>query len=483
MRRREFLAMLGLGALEQQRQVAAAAQPNIILIVTDDLDARSVDDAIQARQFPALAAIAAQGLTFTNFFVTTPSCAPSRASIFRGQYVHNHGVWSNDSKHGGFAAFHRRGNEQSTVATWLHDAGYRTGLFGKYLNGYETAPHHVPTGWDRWEAFLDGKYVHYTLSDNGHVVSSHGGAYDTDEIARRTADFIHDSASAGVPFFAYVATHAPHLPARPPKRDRHAFSQAQAPRVPSFNEADVSDKPDYVKKEKLLSKHKIHKIDQLYQKRMQTMLAVDDLVGTLVQALDNEGVRQQTYLLFTSDNGFLLGEHRRAEGKGSPYEEAILVPMLVVGPDTPKGQREQRLALNIDLAPTIAALAGATVPDFVDGRSLAPLLQGNSPGQWRQQFLVERPTHSHHNAGQGPHAGHGKPSKIPAFNALRSTDSIYVEYQTGEREDYDLKKDPFELDNQAGSLAPADQAKLSARLADLVQCSGDRCRLLDTQPL
>src|SRR5690349_6782291 len=99
MRRREFLAMLGLGALEQQRQVAAAGKPNIILIVTDDLDARSVDDAIQARQFPALSAIAGQGLTFTNFFVTTPSCAPSRASIFRGQYVHNHGVWSNDSKH------------------------------------------------------------------------------------------------------------------------------------------------------------------------------------------------------------------------------------------------------------------------------------------------------------------------------------------------------------------------------------------------
>ncbi|MDP9363610.1 MAG: sulfatase, partial [Chloroflexota bacterium] len=368
-----------------------SARPNIVLILLDDLDARSVEAMPNV-----MSLLRDQGTTFENFFVTTPLCCPSRASILRGQYAHNHGVLRNvkkGRKPGGFPTFLELGREGSTVATWLHDAGYRTALVGKYLNQYPEGaePGHVPPGWDEWSAEARGQYFNYRLNENGTVVryGRDPGDYQTDVLAAKATDFVARSAVDDRPFFLYLAPHAPHTPATPAPRHAEAFAGATAPRAPSFNEADVGDKPGWVRAAPALSADEIAGIDELHRQRSRSLLAVDDMVAALVDALRAGGALDDTYVLLTSDNGFHQGEHRLPGGKGDPYEASIRVPLLVRGPGVAAGGTVGELALNVDLAPTLAELAGATAPGFVDGRSLVPLLAGEPPPAWRRALLVE----------------------------------------------------------------------------------------------
>jgi len=396
--------------------------PNIVFIVTDDLDARSFAFMPLVKSI-----IADRGVTFASAYVSVPACCPSRASIFTGKYAHNHGVLFNGPPDGGFEGFHDAGEERSTLATCLKDKGYRTAMVGKYLNGYPSGgdPNYVPPGWDEWfgidSELTSDTYYNYGVNLNGQRVSFGDGPddYETDVLA---------------------------------------------PRVPSFNESDVSDKPQWVREMDPLGPREVEKLDRLYRNRLQTLLAVDEMVQRILGTLEQAGVLEETYVFFTSDNGFQMGEHRFPHGKDSPYEESILVPLVVRGPGVPAGRVLSHLVSNVDFAPTFAEMAGAPIPPDVDGRSLVPLLGSSPPAadSWRKEALVE------HFARQR--------SGIPAFRELRMPMLAYVEYDDGNGELYDMQADPYELDNAFASAPAATIAALSSRLAVLKRCRGAGCR-------
>src|SRR5215207_11613111 len=371
-----------------------AKQPNVILILTDDLDYQLLQE--HSAHYPNLQKLAAEGTTFENAFVSDPLCCPSRATILRGQYAHNHECLSNEPPHGGFEKFRALGHQNPTMATWLDAEGYRTIFVGKYMNGYEGT--HVPPGWDGWYA-VSGNYMSSDLNENGRIVSYDPGRYYLDDVlADKAAGYIRDP-SGNVPsffvphrpFFMWLGTKAPHQPAEPAPRYEDALPNVSLSRPPSFDEEDVSDKPDWISDNPPLGPEQIADAEDLYRKRLQSMLAVDDMIGQLVNALEESGEMDNTYIFFTSDNGFHLGTHRLSIGKWTAYEEDIRIPLIVRGPGVPEGRKLEHLVLNNDLAPTFADLAGAEVPDFVDGRSLGPLLTDDPPPpeDWRQAFLVE----------------------------------------------------------------------------------------------
>jgi N-acetylglucosamine-6-sulfatase len=449
----------------------AAGRPNIIVLVLDDLR----DDDLAA--MPAVQELlVAQGSRFRRCFATAPTCAPARASLLRGQYPHNHGVLRSGGDKGGYVPFYTRGHEASTLATWLQEAGYHTALIGKYLNGYPYDPGlpadfpatHVPPGWETWAGVTREPYFNLEVNDNGQL-SHYKPRYATDVLAAKVRDFL---AATPTPFFLYLAPRAPHGPAEAAPRHATAFAEATAPRPPSFNEADVRDKPAWVQAIPPLGAPQIAALDAYQRARLRTLLAVDELVAALVETLRRTGVLEQTYLLLTSDNGYHLGEHRIVLSKGTPYEEAIQVPLVVRGPGVAAGQMIPALTSLVDLAPTCAAWADAAVPAYVDGRSLAPLLAGEQPPTWRHAVPValylDRPDRSNKN---------------PGFNAMRGEDVIYIENLNGEREYYDLAADPYELSNLAATLPPERLAALSERLAALLACAGETCRTIEDAPL
>src|SRR5215211_8572931 len=416
-------------------------RPNIILILTDDLD----DKPESISRMPNLQRyLVDRGTTFDNAFVSDALCCPSRATILRGQYPHNHCVLTNHPPLGGEERFTELGLEDSTGATWLHSEGYSTVMLGKYLNGFVPP---VPPGWDLWYG-------------RGSVPV---GTYETDYFSSTAAYLIRTKRIERKPFFMWLGTAAPHRNVDPPPRYAEAFPNVKAPRPPSFNEEDVSDKPRWLRQKPPLSESDIDRIDEQYRIRLQTTLAVDDLIGNLVEALRKSGELDNTYIFFTSDNGFVKGEHRRPQGKWSAYEEAMRVPLIVRGPGVPEGETVHKMVLNNDLAPTFAALGGASVPSFVDGRSLVPLLGSTSPApsDWRTAFLEE-----------------GRASKTgrPAFKAIRTTDHPWVEYADGERELYDLKDNPYELESKDGTAPEALKRNLAGRLDELRDCSKEGCR-------
>jgi arylsulfatase A-like enzyme len=510
-------------------------KPNVVFILTDDLDLTSYTDPSRFPKFNSL--MTQQGTTFSNFFVTDSLCCPSRSSILRGQYVHNHDVQGNKPPDGGFEKFHANGDEKSTMATWMHDAGYRTGLLGKYLNGYPKTvdPSFVPPGWDEWDSPNGGNpyaEFNYRMNENGKNVAYGANPQDylVDVLSNKAGSFIEQQSNK--PFFLYVAPFVPHQPATPAPRHADAFPDVQAPRTASFNEADMSAEPQWLRDRPLLGDRQIAAIDALYRKRLQSMLAVDDLVEHVVDTLQKTGQLDNTYIVFTSDNGFHLGQHRLPPGKQTAFEEDIHVPLVVRGPGVPQGKTVDDLAMNIDFAPSFAELGGAKSPSFVNGRSLVPALRGKSPGDnARKSVLVEHFTGgggtrgrpgattttttatttarttagsaraaaraqpapdpdtdtSPPNAGTpktGPRApavrkGQFPPVAIPEYAALRTGQYTYVEYVTGERQLYDLRNDPDQLHNIAGTADPKLVEDLAKQLAALRNCKAAGCRTAD----
>ncbi|MCA1731062.1 MAG: sulfatase-like hydrolase/transferase [Actinobacteria bacterium] len=366
---------------------ASTDRPNIIFVLTDDLDYAS------AQKMPEINSLLRdKGASFENTFISYPLCCPSRSTILMGQYAHNHNVKGNNPPSGGFQKFRDEGLEEGTIAARLQEGGYRTAFFGKYLNGYpgDEPNSYVPSGWDEWYGKLDGqKLYNYSINENGEEVSYGNETEDffTDVLSEQATDFVGRASAEAQPFFAYVAPTAPHGPATPAERHKGAFADEEAPRPPSFDEEDVSDKPARIRDTGRFSDKQTSGIDTRYQKRLESMLAVDETVGSLIKELEAAGKLDNTYIFFTSDNGFEQGEHRIEKGKNRPYEESARVPFFVRGPGVAAGATVEKLAVNTDFASTFAELAGIDFP--ADGRSLAPLLRGEDPSSWRSAVLLE----------------------------------------------------------------------------------------------
>jgi arylsulfatase A-like enzyme len=509
------LAALALAVPLRSRPATAATprgarkRPNILFVLADDLDLAEL------RALPHVhALLARQGTTFDQYLVSNTLCCPSRTTTLRGQYAHNTGVWSNGGDNGGFERAHADGVEEDTVATRLHRAGYTTSLAGKYLNGYPNGarPDDVPPGWDHWASAVYGNpYSEYGYVLNQdqtyHVYQHRRRDYGTDVYVRLTDRFIRGAVRAHQPFFAYLSVYAPHQPAVPAPQDRHAFRHAHAPRTPSFDQADVSRSPVYVRDLPRFNPDETREIDSLYRKRMRSLRAVDRGVARLMHTLRATKQLDDTYIVFASDNGFHLGQHRMPAGKQTPYESDIHVPLLVRGPGVRVGAHVAALAGNTDLAPTFEAMAGVRPPWFTDGRSLVPLLRGDRPAHWRRSFLLEhrgetgvtRPARVQpargstlepadpDQAGPDGRAHHreirdamllNRGADIPDYDGVRTDRWTYVEYTNGERELYDLRRDPDELHNLAGT-SPALERTLSRRVAQLRRCGGAGCRRVE----
>ncbi len=480
--------------------LAEGAKPNFVFILVDDLD-RQLDTLKHVPVIRQLLAV--PGVEFSNFFANISLCCPSRTSLLRGQYAHNHGVLSNMRPDGGFERAYASGIEQHTLATTLHTAGYDTALLGKYLNSYpNSAPrNYVPPGWTHWYVPVNGnEYTEYTefnydLNEDGRIVHYKHAARDymVDVLNRKA---VHLIKTAQRPFFFYIAPYAPHLPATPAPRYRHAVRGLRAPRLPSWDEADVRDKPSFIQRYRRLDAETIKKVDELYRQRVRSMLAVGDLVRDLVNVLQEQNILANTYIIFTSDNGFHLGEHRLAKGKYLAYEEDIHLPLFIRGPGIEPGQTQDALSSMIDLAPTIAELAGTTLYVDVDGRSLAGLFNGPAPADWRQAVLLEQYPLRRKRNRKVVRAQSVEPYEAPAFRALRpgafyfglrTLQYKYVEYshvRTGVRQElYDVQQDPYELHNLAASASKAALTELHRYLATLRSCVGAECRSADVLPI
>jgi N-acetylglucosamine-6-sulfatase len=416
-------------------------RPNFVVIVTDDQrwDTLAMMPAVQRL-------LVDHGMTFTNAFTTTPSCCPSRASLLTGQYSRHTGVFDGSAGNapGGAPAF----DDSSSLATWLDDAGYRTGLVGKYLNDYDELPAgYIPPGWDRWFAIAQPgpqiRYYDYWLNENGTIVKYGDSAseYSTSVLREKAVRFI----GADDPFFLYFAPIAPHPPSTPAPEDANASLDPGWHPPPSFGEVDVSDKPGGGRPSFSAQDGAKARTERLAMAR--SLLAVDRAVRAIVDAVKASGRMENTYFLFTSDNGFLLGEHRLF-GKVWPYEESIRVPLVIRTPDTVAARSSSEPVLNIDLAGTIAELAGLRPGLHQDGRSLVPLLAGREIS-WRPVFVVEF-------LGYAP--------GVPPYEGIRTRRYLYVEYRNGDHELYDLRADPFELHNLLGTRHVRLPATLVGRL-------------------
>ena len=454
------------GAEEERVEESSTGQPNIIFVLTDDLDFAS------AQKMPEIRSqLIEKGTSFENAFVSFPTCCPSRATILTGLYAHNNNVKGNQLPEGGFEKFRDEGLEEKTIAVRLQEAGYQTAYFGKYMNGYAGGdPTHVPPGWDEWYGKKkDQRLYDYQINENGVEVSYGSDTEDffTDVLSSQATDFVQRAAPDSRPFFMYVAPTAPHGPATPAERHQGDFSNEEASHPPSLNEEDTSDKPAWIRDIDRLSDKQVSAIDRRHRERLESLLAVDEMVASLMRELGEAGELEDTFIFFTSDNGWHAGEHRIKGGKRTPYEEAARVPFFARGPGVPAGSRVEKLTLNTDFAPTFAGLAG--VEFLADGRSLGPLLGGDeetSPG--RTAILLE----TFANEATEDDATHN----LTNYQAVRTKTHKYVEYETGEKELYDLQADPYELDNIYESADTSLIDNLKAALDALRSCSEEGCR-------
>jgi N-acetylglucosamine-6-sulfatase len=448
-------------------------RPNIVFVLTDDLSWNLL------RYMPHVLAMEREGESFSHYFVTDSLCCPSRASILTGRFPHNTKVFSNNAPNGGFVLFHDRGEELDTFATSLQSQGYRTALMGKYLNGYqpddvEEGKHelYVPPGWSQWDVAGDGyPEFHYNMNSDRHL-SRYGGApkeYLTDVLASKSLSFIDSSARRHVPFMLEIATFAPHAPFVPAPRDEGDFPGLKAPRDPAFDAANINA-PAWLAHFKALTGSQIETLDRQFRRRAQSVQAVDEMIGNIEHELSARGLAKNTYIVFSSDNGLHMGEHRLLAGKLTAFDSDIRVPLIVVGPSVPHGRTVSAMTENIDLCPTFDQLGGAPVPSSVDGHSLVTLLHGRRASDWRKEILVE---HRGPDITPGdpdlPTKGSGNP---PSYEAIRTASSLYVEYADGEREYYDLRTDPFELRNIAGDLSAEHVRLLHRTLERIAHCQG-----------
>jgi N-acetylglucosamine-6-sulfatase len=476
-----LVAFAGAHARGRQTVVATAEaqrRPNVVFVLTDDL----AWNLVTKRYMPHVIALEKQGMTFTNYFVTDSLCCPSRSSIFTGLVPHNTKVFKNKGEHGGYSQFLWRGLEQQTDAAVMHRSGYLASLMGKYLNGYgkPVMTTHVPPGWDDWHGASNGyPEFNYDLNENGTInhfgppppPPSNAKNYLTDVLSGRATAFINRAAKAHKPFMLEVASFAPHKPYVPAPRNANDFPGLAAPRDPAFNAAN-SAPPKWLGDRAPLNAAQIALIDQDFRLRAQSVEAVDRLIGNIEATLKARGLAGNTYIVFSSDNGYHMGQHRLLPGKQTAFDSDIRVPLIVAGPRVPRNRRISAFAENVDLYPTFLGLAGAKPTETVDGRSLLPLLHATPRTRltWRTAVVIE---HRGKTGTGDPDIDYGNLSGNPtSYEAVRLPGAVYVKYLDGEREYYDIVRDPFERHNVYGRLSAATKARLDAILRPLTRCHG-----------
>jgi arylsulfatase A-like enzyme len=471
--------------LARAQPAAVAGRPNIVFVLTDDLSMNLL------QYMPHVLDMQRTGLTFNNYFVSDSLCCPSRSSIFTGNFPHTTKVFDNEGPQGGFRQFYDRGEEQHTFAVALQRAGYNTGMMGKYLNGYGqdkgNVPGlpftYVPPGWSEWDVAGWGyPEFNYSLNEDGTVVNygHQPSDYLTDVLADKGVDFINSSAAAGKPFFLELATFAPHDPYTPAPRDTNDFPGLQAPRLSNFDTLPTNA-PRWLAGRAPLTADQQARIDTVYRLRAQSVQAVDAMIGRVEAALAANGLSDDTYIVFSSDNGLHTGEYRLMPGKMTAFDTDIHVPLVIQGPGIPKMTSTNAITENIDLAKTFAQIGGTNMAG--DGHSLVPLLGGVTPATWRNAALVEH---------RGPDLRTDDPDFQPppsgnpnSYEAMRTPDFLYVEYKDGEREFYDLRTDPFELHNLAPTMTLLQLFQLHQELLAIKRCQGgQKCwAAMHVQPL
>lgn len=447
----------------------AGSRANVIWLMTDDQEVASLRMMPKTRRL-----LVDQGVRFSDALTAWPLCCPSRVTLQTGQYPHNHGVLENRPPLGGFG----RLKVDSTLPVWLQDAGYATVQVGEYINDY-TGKDDVPPGWSKWLGMTEpsNRYFKAVLNEDGENrrYSKNDRDYSTDLFTRKATEFIEGRPADAKPFFLSVGYVAPHVGSigvtkdercaekgpEPAPRHVGAFPNAEYPRTPAFNEEDVSDKPGPIRELERFDDAVLRERADRYQCRLASLLAVDDSVAEIVRSLRSTGELDNTYIFFTSDNGYLQGEHRIEGGKSVLYENSIHVPLLVRGPSIPAGKVSGSSVSNVDWAPTILDIAGAKADLPLDGISFLPIAENPSEESLRA-LLIE--------------------SARERYSGVHTPRYVYAEYYGGgeyaddDVEMYDLRRDPYELENVASDPAYEEvRGDLRSVLDRLRDCKGKGC--------
>jgi arylsulfatase A-like enzyme len=459
-------ACIGKAAPPAAKPVPTDGRPNILFVLTDDLSMNLLP------YMPHVQALERQGTSFNNYYVVDSLCCPSRAAIFTGLYPHNDGVFSNHSPDGGYDAYNLNHNPEKSFGVALKNAGYYTGFMGKYLNEYQPTDRPAQ-GWDEWDVAGNGyAEYNYQLNENGYL-HTYGRApsdYLTNVLASKAVQFVRRAQYTGKPFALEVATFAPHRPATPAPMDARSFPDLVAPESPSFDVKPTNALP-WLAGLPPLSPTDIANINKGFEARVESVLAVDRMIGQLERTLAATNQLSNTYIVFSSDNGYHMGEHGLTPGKQTAFTSDIKVPLVVAGPGVPAGGTVEAMSSSIDLAPTFLQIGHAEPAAEQDGVSLLDLWHGASPpADWQRAVLVE-----HHGPVDGSNDPDVQPFRAgnpPSYEAMRTAQQLYVEYDTGDREYYDLTTDPDELHNIYSSLAVDQQRSLHQDLAALSTCHG-----------
>ena len=387
------------------------SRPNVLWIITDDQTRKSL------RVMPHTKRLLVEpGVLFRNGYTAVPWCGPARASMATSMYAHNHHCLTNFT----LPVFVQQGLDRDTVATRMQAAGYVNGYFGKYMNAHGSRPEYVAPGWDRWVVRFDPDSTPYNI--NGRLVDVADNRRASDAYAgRRILKFVRRHADRG-PWFAVFAPTSPHGPYTPSKRHRHDFDDVVWD-PPSLNEGNLDDKPVWMRS---LDPQDRERMRTVWEGKLEELRDLDDQIRKLVKVLRTTGQLDNTVILFVSDNGYMLGEHRLFR-KEQPYEESAGVPFIARGPGFVPGVSDA-LVSQVDLMPTTLEAAGLE-PDAgraLDGRSLLPHLRSGDWSSWRRRLLVENP-----NLG---------------WALLREGQRAFIhQYQRGGRELYDLADDPYQM--------------------------------------
>lgn len=430
-----LLLVMGLAEPSEAR----TSRPNIVFIYSDDQDVDTMRFMPKTKRL-----LSANGVTFKNMFATTPQCCPTRATLLRGQYSHNTQIKTNEPPHGGYEKFARSGYRRDHLGVWLRRGGYATGHIGKVMNGYRQSEHGKLPGFDYFAG---------------------SPPYHADDVRGKALRFIKARAPRAQPFYLSVSAREPHSPFWFPRRHANKYQDAKRPRTPNFNEEDVSDKPAWIRATPRLTPKQVAEYDMIYRKRLRGVRAVDDLVGSLVNELKRQGELGNTYFIYSSDNGFMMGAHRLLS-KRDPYEESIRVPLVIRGPGLASGVVRTQIATTNDIAPTIMHFAKLKRKAFFDGRSLKPVAvrASASATDWRSSTGIEW---------LGPQ---DHPKRYYGVRTASGEKYVY-HTATGEEEYYDLRSDPYELENRANDPTKAERvSELKALARKILECHADGCR-------